>query len=281
MRYHPLSDEEKKIILHKGTEKPGTENIPIHEGVYLCKQCDAPLFLSSDQFISGCGWPSFDDEILGAITKTPDPDGQRTEIVCSRCGGHLGHVFTKEGLTLKNTRHCVNSTSLFFISSKTVEGFEKAYFAGGCFWGMQYFFQKEPGVIRTAVGFMGGSIVNPTYKEVCEQTTGHKEVIEVIFDPLISSFETIVKLFFEIHDPTQKNGQGPDIGDSYTSAIFYLTKTQKSIAEKLIQILISKDFSIATKILPASCFYLAEGYHQDYYEKTGKTPYCHKKVSRF
>lgn len=118
--YNQLTDEEKYVILHKGTEYPHTGKL-LHvtdKGTYTCKQCDAPLYRSEDKFDGQCGWPSFDDEIEGAVTRVPDADGIRTEIICSNCGGHLGHVFLGEGFTAKNTRHCVNSISMNFIPAK-------------------------------------------------------------------------------------------------------------------------------------------------------------------
>lgn len=112
-----LTPEEARVILHKGTEMPFTGEFTDHEskGTYVCRQCDALLYRSEDKFHSGCGWPSFDDEIPGAVKRIPDADGRRVEIVCTNCGGHLGHVFTGERFTGKNTRHCVNSVSMKFI----------------------------------------------------------------------------------------------------------------------------------------------------------------------
>lgn len=281
-----LTAEEKRVIINKGTERPWTGKFLNNKekGTYLCKWCDAPLYRSDDQFDSHCGWPSFDDEIPGAVKRQQDADGQRTEILCANCGGHLGHVFTGEGFTSKDTRHCVNSVSMVFKADRPGSDSQKtetAIFAAGCFWGVQHYFSQAPGVISTEVGYTGGTKNNPTYKEVCSHTTGHVEAISVVFDPLKTTYEELVKLFFEIHDPTQTTGQGPDIGPQYLSVIFYGDDHQKAVAEKLIGILQAKGLKIATKVRPATTFWPAEEYHQDYYEKTGGTPYCHLRTKRF
>jgi methionine-R-sulfoxide reductase len=121
--YNKLTPEEERVILHKGTDIPftGTYESKTDPGIYLCKQCNAPLYRSEDKFDAHCGWPAFDDEIPGAVKRIPDRDGRRTEIVCVNCGGHLGHVFEGEGFTSKNIRHCVNTTSLKFIDEKEIK----------------------------------------------------------------------------------------------------------------------------------------------------------------
>ncbi len=282
-RYRKLSEEERRIINDKHTERPFTgEYNDFHaQGIFTCKQCDLPLYLSTNKFSSGCGWPSFDEDILKNVERIPDPDGRRTEIICKRCKAHLGHVFTGEHFTAKNIRHCVNSLSLSFISAFTKEGYEKAVFAGGCFWGVEHFFKDLPGVFSTRSGYIGGHVTEPTYEEVCTGLSAHAEAVEIIFDPKIISYEALLKLFFEIHDPEQSSGQGPDIGPQYRSEIFYFTEEQKNTCEKIIHFLQNKGLSVVTQITAASRFYPAEEYHQRYYEKNGKTPYCHKRIQRF
>lgn len=286
MNYNKLTTEEARVIIYKGTEPPfsGIYENNHEAGIYLCKQCDAPLYRSEDKFDSGCGWPSFDDEIKGAVKRLKDADGRRTEIVCANCNGHLGHVFEGEGFTDKNTRHCVNSISMKFQPEKLVEStheLQKAYFAGGCFWGVEYFFDKELGVEKAVSGYMGGHLQNPKYEDVCTGKTGHAEVVEVTFDPQKVSFEKLAKLFFDIHDFTQVNRQGPDVGEQYRSEIFYANAEQKKIAAELVEKLEKKGYKVATKISKADKFYEAEDYHQDYYKHKGTLPYCHVKRNVF
>lgn len=291
--FNKLSKEEEAVIVRKGTERPGT-GLYLHnqqEGTYICKRCNAPLYRSDDKFDSMCGWPSFDDEISGAVKRQVDADGRRTEILCTNCNAHLGHVFLGEGFTQKNTRHCVNSISMNFIKKGVplpeVIGRENksstatAIFAGGCFWGVEFHFQQAHGVISAVSGYTGGHRANPSYEQVCAGKTGHVEAVQVTFDPGQTDFETLARLFFEIHDPTQVNGQGPDIGEQYRSVIFYQDEQQKKIAEKLIAILTEKGYRVATRLEPATEFWSAENYHQDYYEKKHSTPYCHIYTKRF
>lgn len=276
--YNYLTKEEQQILLHQGTERPfsGTYNSFYEAGTYHCKLCNLPLFTSESKFDSKTGWPSFDDFIKGAVET--EKDGHRTEIHCSRCKGHLGHVFYGEKFTEKDTRHCVNSLSLQFYP-KT--GLSKAYFAGGCFWGVEYYLEMKRGVASVESGYMGGDVVNPSYKMVVAGKTGHVEVVEVLYDSTVVSYETLAKLFFEIHDPTQVDGQGPDIGPQYLSKIFVSNAEEKEIVQGLIAILKKSGYAVATTIESVEEFYKAETYHQDYYQRKGSTPYCHGYVQRF
>lgn len=278
-----LPDIVLAVVQEKGTEHPFTGEYDNFGdvGTYLCRQCGLALFRSQTKFHSGCGWPSFDEEIKGAVLREMDADGRRTEILCSRCRAHLGHVFLGEGFTGKNARHCVNSLSLDFIPQQDVLDTEEAIFAAGCFWGVEYYFKTLPGVLKTEVGYTGGHKKNPTYQEVCEGNTGYYEAIRVVYDPTKINFEKLARYFFEIHDPTQANGQGPDLGEQYLSVIFYYDEEQKKIGLALINELEKLGYRVATKVLPVSPFYRAETYHQEYYAKTGKQPYCHRYEKKF
>ena len=282
--WRKLTAEEERVIVGKGTEKPFTGEYESHTapGVYTCRRCGAALYRSEDKFDSGCGWPSFDAEVPGAVRREPDADGRRTEILCATCGGHLGHVFIGERLTPANTRHCVNSISMSFVPEADLdERFERAIFAGGCFWGVEFYLQQAKGVIRAVSGYTGGRTENPTYEQVCKKRTGHAEAVEVLFDPQQTDYEALARLFFEIHDPTEVDRQGPDVGEQYRSVIYYRNDRQKAVAERLIGLLKEKGYKVATRVEPAAKFWRAETYHQDYYFVHGKTPYCHRPVKRF
>ncbi|MCZ7582656.1 MAG: bifunctional methionine sulfoxide reductase B/A protein [Deltaproteobacteria bacterium] len=293
-KYRELTREEAHVILDKGTERAfsGKYWNNHEDGIYRCRQCGVQLFSSDAKFDSRTGWPSFDDALPGAVKRIKDADGMRTEIVCANCGGHLGHVFYGEGFTPKNARYCVNSISLDFEAGNPSGGtedaktdaasaYETAYFAGGCFWGVEYYFDKEPGVISAESGFMGGHVDHVSYRKVTTGRTGHAETVKIVFDPAKTSYERLARLFFEIHDPTQVNRQGPDRGTQYRSAVFYTSDEQHATAEKLIDLLQAKGFKVATEVSKAGEFWKAEDYHQDYYEHKGSKPYCHFRTKRF
>lgn len=258
------------------------------DGVYACVVCGLPLFSSSHKFDSGTGWPSFwrefDPEHVG---RKPDTSHGRvrTEIECARCGAHLGHVFS-DGPKPTGERHCLNSKSMTFLEkgepvppeSRPLET-ETAYFAGGCFWGIEHYFQLGPGVIDAVSGYMQGNVDNPTYERVCADTTGHAETVKVVFDPRRISYRRLLEAFFVMHNPTQLNRQGPDVGKQYRSGIWYVDEQQKKAAESYIEELQQsdrfEDRKIVTQVEAARKFYPAEDNHQDYIQRTGRA--CHVK----
>ena len=158
---------------------------------------------------------------------------------------------------------------------------QEAFFAGGCFWGVEYWLQKVPGVLRVESGYMGGQVDSPTYEQVCTGRTGHAETVRVVFDPAKTTYEALARLFFEIHDPTEVDRQGPDIGHQYRSAVFFSGDEQRRIAEKLVLELTRRGYKVATRVEPAETFWRAEDYHQRHYEHKGSVPYCHARVERF
>jgi len=180
----------------------------------------------------------------------------------------------------KEMKKAVWSLIAIMLSSLMVtaqaESLKKAYFAGGCFWGVEYHLEKIAGVKSVVSGFMGGHMKNPSYQDVSYTNTGHVETVEVTYDADKVSYETLAKNFFEIHDFTQTNGQGPDLGSQYLSVIFYSNDDERNIAYRLINVLQKKGYKVATKVEKASIFYAAEAYHQDYYQRHGKVPYCHR-----
>jgi peptide methionine sulfoxide reductase msrA/msrB len=292
MKLNELNPEEKRVILQKGTEAPFTGKFEAYhkDGIYTCRQCNAFLYRSSDKFDSGCGWPSFDDEIAGAVEKHLDADGSRTEIVCNRCNAHLGHVFSGEQLTQKNIRHCVNSVSMDFLEvgknitdSNVSLVFEKEktiYLGGGCFWCVEAVFKMIKGVSSVVSGYAGGQTENPKYDDVCGGQTGHAEIVKVVFDPTVVAVEKILEVFFDAHDPTTLNRQGNDVGTQYRSVVFLENKDEVEIVQNFIK-KVQADFSqpIVTEISVLSeagngKFYSAEDYHQDYFNKNGHAPYC-------
>ena len=273
-----LTPEEEAIIVRKGTEPSGTGAYLHHyaDGVYACRCCNAGLFSSADKFDSGCGWPAFDDALPGAVARTPDVDGERVEITCAVCGGHLGHVFDGEGMTLKNTRHCVNSLSLKFVAEG--DEFEKAYFAAGCFWNVEHWFEREPGVVGVRIGFMGGSVKDPADGDVRPGHAGRAEVVEVRYDPAATNYEKLLLLFFEIHDFSRLD-RGPDHGARCRSALFPVDAEQEETARRIASLLSGKDMKPATRIEAVNAFCPAGERHREQYARSGECPFCHTRRS--
>ena len=267
-----LTREESRIIVSKGTEPPysGEYDDFYDEGVYLCRRCNNHLFESVRKFNSGCGWPSFDGAIKGAVKKKMD--GLRIEILCSKCDAHLGHVFYGEFMTPRNTRHCVNSLSLRFIPK---DNDNTIVLGGGCFWCIDAVYRTVPGITNSICGYAGGNKDNPGYKMVCTGLTGHAEVVRLEYDSAIVSLSRILELFYKIHNPTTKNRQGYDIGSQYRSIILYNSWSQKKTAEEYINS-IQKEYDkpIVTQLVPLIKFYEAEEYHQDYFSKNPNNAYC-------
>ena len=289
-----LSPEAYKITQRAGTERAfcGAFFDNHKDGLYVCVVCGLPLFQSSAKFDSGTGWPSFFqpfDPDHVTIGRDDSLGMTRDEIRCARCNSHLGHVFD-DGPPPTGQRHCLNSASLRFFEtgpkgemkdplppeSLPVQT-ETAYFAGGCFWGIEHWLELGPGVIDAESGYMQGKTDNPTYRDVCNHDTRHAETVKVVFDPARLSFERLLQAFFDIHDPTELDRQGPDEGDQYRSGVWFTSDAQKTTTEKYIaQLTAEKRYAsrpIVTKVEKAMKFWSAEEYHQDYVEKTGRA--CH------
>jgi len=275
----------REVTLEAGTERAGSSelNKEKRKGVFVSVIGGLPLFRSEDKFESGTGWPSF--------TRPFDPDHVivkrdaghgmvRDEILDARSGAHLGHVFD-DGPAPTGLRYCMNGVALKFIpdgepmpaESQPIP-VQRAYFAAGCFWGVEDVFQQVPGVLAAVSGYMGGANPSPTYKQICTGTTGHAETVEVVFDPAKVTYTKLLELFFLNHDPTTMNRQGPDVGDQYRSAIFATDEAQSAAATKAIADLsttpkFAKKKIVTQVVLPGQKFWAAEEYHQDYHAKNG------------
>lgn len=291
-----MSDEELKDSLSPAqyhiTQEGGTEPAFDNEywdhkehGIYVDVVSGKPLFSSTDKYDSGTGWPSFTKPIQILEEKADNSYGmQRTEVRSET--SHLGHVFD-DGPN-GGSRYCINSASLRFVPYKDMQkegygeykalfNFSKALVAGGCFWGVEHLFEQLNGVVDVTSGYTGGTVDDPTYKQVSKGNTGHAEAVLIEYDSEKISYREIIDYFWRVHDPTQKNRQGYDIGTQYRSAIFYVDEEQKRIAEQSKRDFDAKgvfDKPSVTEIVEAKQFYPAEDYHQDYIDNTpGAT--CH------
>jgi len=285
-----LSPEAFKVTQRAGTEPPGSCGVMLDnkkDGTYCCVVCGLPLFASPQKFHSGTGWPSFFAPVDAkhvAYHRDATHGMERVEITCARCDSHLGHVFEDGPRDTTGLRYCLNGVALEFhakedpmpAESRPVITPEVAYFAGGCFWGVEHMFEKCPGVLDAESGYMNGLTENPTYQDVCGKKTGHAEAVKVVFDPSRVTYRQLLEGFFIMHNPTELNRQGPDVGDQYRSAVFTTSEKQIAEAKALIAELTAvRRFGkpIVTVVEPAKTFYKAEQYHQDYVERTGRA--CH------
>jgi peptide methionine sulfoxide reductase msrA/msrB len=280
-----LTPEQYRVTMNAGTEPPHCGNLTntMTKGVYVSVVGGLPLFKSSAKFISKSGWASFfepfDPEHV--IEHEDSAHGMvRVEIRDARSGAHLGHVFD-DGPPPTGRRYCLNSAALKFIpegeplpEESQPAKLETAYFAAGCFWGVEDKLAKMPGVLDAVSGYMGGTTENPTYRDVCDEGTGHAETVKVVFDPKRVSYRQLLDTFFTLHNPTTLNRQGPDVGTQYRSAVFATTPEQAKLAKELIEKLAASDKYKSKKIVtqvvdPGPVFWAAEEYHQDYHAKHG------------
>ncbi len=277
-----LTPEQYRILRHAGTEAPfcGTLLDNKKTGVYSCAGCALPLFSSDHKFNSGTGWPSFFQPIAAEnITEKPDHSHGmvRVEILCARCEGHLGHVFD-DGPRPTGQRHCLNSESLVFTESDKLAELaevDEIVFAGGCFWCVEAVFEELKGVHAVISGYAGGD-GEPTYKAVSAGTTGHAEVVKIVYDPKAITYADLLRVHFATHDPTTLNRQGADVGTQYRSAIFYRNAEEKALAEAFIADLTDQKIykgRIVTTLEPLTEFHEAEEYHQDYVCHNPGNPY--------
>ena len=293
-----LNKVQFEVTQNKGTEKAFANQYWNHkeQGIYVDIISGEPLFSSLDKFDSGCGWPSFAKSLnqLEIILQDDLSHGiRRTEVLTNTC--HLGHLFNDGPKDLGGMRYCINSAAINFIAKdKLLEsgygeyltlfeahetnGLQEAYLAGGCFWGLEHYLSKTPGVIETFVGYTGGTLDNPSYEDITTGKTGHAETVMIKYDPKKITYRKLLKVFFTIHDPTTPNQQGNDKGSQYRSAIFYLNDIQKYAALDIINL--ANEFNVfnhqvITEISLFKQFYIAEKYHQKYLQKHPDGYNCH------
>jgi peptide methionine sulfoxide reductase msrA/msrB len=307
-----LTPEQYRIARGKDTERAFCGGLLRNKkpGMYVCVCCNLPLFESTAKFESGTGWPSFFQPVAKEnIREERDTshNAVRTEILCQRCGAHLGHVFT-DGPKPTGLRYCLNSEVLRFVPTEKLKTIAEdtgngsagvspadkkagetpalrgakdspraeAVFAGGCFWCVEAVFRQLKGVLDVTSGYAGGDAKTANYQSVSTGLTGHAESVRIVYDPRVVSYETLLRVHFATHDPTTLNRQGNDVGTQYRSAIFYANDEQKQIAEAMIaDLTTAKAFPhpIVTTLEPLAAFYPAEAHHQDYVACHPQQPY--------
>ena len=278
--------KDKESLTYKVTKEGKTEKAfdneywdEKHPGIYVDANTGEPLFSSLDKYDSGSGWPSFTKPIDKAKIEEVEDTSlgmKRTEVRTE--ASHLGHVFDDGPKDKGGQRFCINSAALKFVPYENLEAegygkykklfpYEEAVLAGGCFWGVEHLLEEQEGVVAAVSGYSGGDVENPTYKQVSSGKTGHAEAVYVVFDPKVMSYKELLDIFWRLHDPTQENRQGPDVGTQYRSAIFYMNPEQKKIAEQSKKEFDAKkvfDKPAVTEIVKFKKFWPAEDYHQNY-----------------
>lgn len=275
-----LTDEQYQVTRKKGTERAFSSQMCslFEPGLYACVCCDTMLFDSNEKFESGTGWPSFTQPIKPNVIAYYNDISygmQRIETTCNTCEAHLGHVFP-DGPEPSGLRYCMNAVAL----KKINRHLQKATFGGGCFWCTEAVFHQLIGVVSVESGYSGGEIINPSYREVCTDTTGHAEVIQITFNASEISYGDLLRIHLSTHDPTQLNQQGADKGTQYRSIILTHDAEQEHIAEEVItemRDLFEKP--IVTEIKPFKVFYKAEEAHQNYYANNPEARYCKAVIS--
>jgi peptide methionine sulfoxide reductase msrA/msrB len=271
-----LTPEQYRVTRTKGTERAHTGEFctTFEPALYGCACCNNWLFDSREKFESGTGWPSFTQPVTENGVKYEEDTSygmRRVEVMCNVCDAHLGHVFP-DGPMPSGLRYCINSASLSKVNTTSMRN---ATFGGGCFWCTEAVFQQLAGVESVTSGYSGGTAETANYDAVCSGATDHAEVIQIIFNEEVISFEDLVRVHFYTHDPTTLNRQGNDRGPQYRSVIFYHDDAQKAAAEKVMAEL-KPEFKdpIVTELAPYEAFFKAEDYHQDFYKRNQNYPYC-------